>query len=80
MLNLASCIVFESISISDNFVENFKKVTKLTHKGGGGGEIKLIVKKKNKSIEPSVKQNLVSKNECNRSNCYVVVCFGSLRV
>ena len=35
MLNLASCSALELISISDNFVENFKKVTKLTHKGGG---------------------------------------------
>ena len=40
---------------SDNFVG--KKVIKLTHKEG----IKPIVKQKNKSIEPSVKLNLVSK-------------------
>ena len=29
-------IVLESISVSDNFFENFKKVTKLTYRGGGG--------------------------------------------
>ena len=77
MLNSASSIVLESISISDNFVENSKKVTKLTHRGGGG---KTNSKKKNKSTEPFVKLNLVFKNESNESNCYVVVCFGSLRV
>ena len=37
VLNSASCIILELISISDNFVENVKKVTKLIHKGGGGG-------------------------------------------
>ena len=45
MLNSASCIVLKSISISDNFVENFEKVTKLTHKGGGGGGNKTDSKK-----------------------------------
>ena len=59
-----------------NFNFGRKKVIKLPHKEG----IKLIVKQKNKSIEQSVKLNLVSKNESSGSNYYVVVCFGSLRV